>query len=230
VSVMRRPSFTTFETVFGVAHLTLATNLALLLGCLPLVVLLLTTDPALSWPLLALVAPTCAPALVAAFTVFRERGTSEDGIARTFARGMRQGWRPALTLGAVTTGAVVVLLVDIRYFADAGGAVGALVVPVLVLLTVLVVATVVLALVAVSEEPTARLRDVVRASLYLAVRRWYLSAGSLGVLSIQLAFLTSRPALAIGLTATPLLYVVWANARYTLTPVLAHETAPVVTA
>lgn len=249
MSGVRRISHTTLETIFGVAHLALGTNLALLIGSLPAVVLLVTTDPALSWPLLALVAPGCAPALLGAFTVFREHGFGPggpgqhgsgqdgatdagtgEGITRTFLRGVRQGWRPALGLGAMATGVVVVLLVDVRFFADAGGPAGALAVPVLGLLAVLAVATALLGLVALAEHPAARLRDVLRACLYLAVRRWYLTAFSLAVLAVQLAFGTLKPALAVGLTAAPLLYVVWANSRYCLTPVLAERPARAVTA
>ena len=55
---------------------------------------------------------------------------------------------------------------------------------------------------------------------FLAVRRWYLTLASLFVLALLLTLLTAKPALAIGLAAAPLLYVVWANGRYSLRPVL----------
>ncbi len=77
---------------------------------------------------------------------------------------------------------------------------------------------------AFAERPAVRLRDAARACLYLALRRWYLTALSLVVLAFLQTLLASRPALALGLAAAPLLYVVWANSRFTLRSVL--EPAP----
>jgi hypothetical protein len=85
-----------------------------------------------------------------------------------------------------------------------------------VTLVVLAVSIALLALVALAERPTARLRDVVRVSAYLAVRRWYLTVTSLIVLAVLVTLLASHPALALGLAASPLLYVVWANSRFSL--------------
>jgi uncharacterized membrane protein YesL len=215
---MRRIPHAAYETLFGVVYLGLMTNLLLLVGCLPVVVLLMTTDPAVSWPLLVFAAPSCAPALVAAFTVFREQARGGAGVVRAFVDGWRAGWRRALALGVLVTAVVVVLLIDVR--AVAGLDAGVLLVPVFGTLAVLVVAVGLLGFVAVSEEPGARLRDVLRVSAYLAVRRWYLTGASLAVLGVQGAFFAARPALAIGLSAAPLLYVVWANSRYSLRPVL----------
>ena len=76
------------------------------------------------------------------------------------------------------------------------------------------------ALVALAEEPGARMRDIVKAALYLCVRRWYLTALSLAVLGVQFGLFTTMPAIAVGLTCAPALYVAWANSRYTLRPVL----------
>ncbi len=61
----------TLGTIFDVVYLALMSNLLLVIGCLPLVVGLVATDPARSWPLLALVAPLCAPGLCAVFAVLR---------------------------------------------------------------------------------------------------------------------------------------------------------------
>ncbi|MFC7480077.1 hypothetical protein ACFQX7_08605 [Luedemannella flava] len=81
------------------------------------------------------------------------------------------------------------------------------------MLGILTVATGLLGLVTLAERPAARLRDVARACAYLAVRRWYLTAMSLLVLALLAQLVTARPALALGLAAAPLLYVVWANSR-----------------
>lgn len=224
---MRRITFTGYETVFSAVYLGLMTNLALLVACLPLVVLLVTTDPARSWPMLAVAAPLCGPAVAGAFTAFREHQAGGAGVLRAFATGWRTCFRRSLTLAALVTAVLVVLAVDVRALAPSS--VGVAAVPALAVLAVVTVATGVVAMVAITEAPEARLRDVLRASAVLMLRRWYLTGASLVALGVQAVFFTSSPALAIGLTAAPLWYVAWANGRYTLRPALA-ETPGVVTA
>ncbi len=221
---MRRISHETWTTVFSVVYLGLATNALLLVGCLPMVVVLLTTDTAGSWPLVALLVPVTAPALCAAFAVFS--GYSADptiGVVRTFWRSWRAAFRRAAGLGAVGAATLVVLGVDGRV--AWGRPAGTWAVPVLAVLALLVVATGLLGLVALAEAPRARLRDVLRVCLFLAVRRWYLTLVSLLVVALLLTLLSAKPALAIGLAAAPLLYVIWANSRYSLRAVLPREAA-----
>ena len=210
----------TYNQVFGTAYVALMTNLLLVVGCLPFVVGLVVTDPVRSWPLLALVAPLCAPALCAAFAVFAAfsaEGTT--AVVRTFATAWRSVFRRALTIGALTTAVLVILGVDARALWHSR--LGAVAIPGFATLAVLAVATGTLALVAVVERPSARVRVLVRAALYLSVRRWYLTAASLLVLLLLGALIASRPAIGLGLAAAPLLYVVWANSRYALLPALA---------
>lgn len=218
----------TLGAVFDLVYLVLMTNILLVLGCLPLVVGVLATDPARSWPLLALAAPLCAPGVCAAFAVLGAfTADHATPVIATFVRAWRASARPALALGALTTAALVVLGVDVR--AAWGHPIGAAAIPVLVVAMTLVVATALLAAVVIAERPGVRLRDAARVCLYLAVRRWYLTATSLAVLAVLQVLLANRPALALGLAAAPLLYVVWANSRFTLntafglTPGLAQQ-------
>jgi uncharacterized membrane protein YesL len=214
-----RPSLETYTQVFGTVYLALVTNLLLVLSGLPFVLVLVTTDPARSWPLLAVLAPVCAPGVVAAFTVFaRHAADGTTSVVRTFVRAWRVAFRTAACIGATVSAALVVLGVDVRALAPSRA--GALAVPALVVLVVLSVATGLLALVAAAERPTARTRDLLRASIYLAARRWYLTVVSLGALGLLGALLAAKPALALGLALTPLLYVAWANSRFALAPVL----------
>jgi uncharacterized membrane protein YesL len=231
----------TYSAIFHIVYRALATNALLLIGCAPVVVGLVVTDPTRSWPLLALVAPLCAPAVVAAFAVLstassvdlvRVVGTTRssrakgqpfaqdrrEGVVREFGRVWVASWKRATALGAMATAALVVLGVDIAW--AFGRPVGAVMIPVLVTLMVLVVATGLHVLVALAERPTARLRDLLRCSVFLAVRRWYLTVLSLIVLALLAALFATRPALAVGLAASPLLYVVWANSRFSLRPAL----------
>jgi uncharacterized membrane protein YesL len=213
-----------YETIFGLVHLVLMTNVLLVIAGLPMVAALLTTDPGRSWPLLALLAPGCAPGVCAAFAVLSaytdDRSTP---VAGTFLRAWRATFRRAFTLGGLTSAALVVLAVDAR--AAWGHPVGAAVIPVLLVAMTLVVATALLVAVVLAERPAARLRDAARICLYLAVRRWYLTIVSLAVLALLHALLATRPAIALGLAATPLLYVVWANSRFTLVPPLMRSAA-----
>lgn len=219
---MKRVSHDAWATILGVVYLGLMVNFLVLVAASPLVVLLMTTDPALSWPLLAVAAPLAAPALSGAFTAFREFGRGEPQVVRSFLRGWKATARKGMLIGAVASASVVVLLVDVRAVSASPASV--MIVPVLALLVVIAVATALVALVALAEEPAARMRDIIKAALYLCVRRWYLTALSLAVLGVQVGLFTTMPAIAIGLTCAPALYVVWANSRYTLRPVLDMDT------
>ena len=220
---MRRFSFESFHGTFGLVYLLLVTNVLLAASAAPLVALALTTDPARSWPLLAVAAAAAAPGGAAAFRAFGEHSAGGAAPVRAFARGYRDSWRHALAVGAIVAGTLTVLLVDVR--ALAASPAGVLVVPLLVVLSVLALGLGAVALVVVAEAPRARLRDVLRASAYLAVRRWYLTSASLVACGVQAALFAQAPALGLGLTAAPVLYVVWANSRYTLRPVLAAADA-----
>lgn len=215
---MKRISHDTFGAVIGVAYLGLMTNMLLVVTASPLVVLLMTSDPAASWPLLAIAAPICAPALTAAFTVFRDHKRGGTAVVRSFLAAWRATWRKAMTLGAIVTAVIVVVLVDVRFFAT--GPMSVVVVPALAIVALVAAAVALVGLVAIAEEPSARLRVVLKASLYLAVRRWYLTVVSLILLALQFALFTTVPAIALGVSMAPALYLAWANSRYTLAPVL----------
>lgn len=204
--------------IIGFVFLILVTNLALLVTALPLVLLLVTTDPARSWPLLAVAAPLAAPGVAAAFRAFREHVSGDLGPLRAFARGLRETWRAALVIGVAVTAVVLILVVDVRVLADSP--VSVVTVPVLAVLAVLTLMAGLLSLVAVAEVPHARAVDVLRAALVLGTRRWYLTAASLGALAVQVAVFATAPAIGLGVTASAVLYFAWTNSRFTLRPVL----------
>jgi uncharacterized membrane protein YesL len=207
----------TYEMVFGTVYTGLMTNLLLAVACLPLVVLLTATDPAATWPYVALTAPLLGPALAAAFAVFGAfSGDGSTAVVRTFARAWRRHLRRGLAIGALATGAVVVAAVDVAFFW--GRTSGAVAIPVLVTLAVGAVTTAVLALAAVPDLPGARLRDVLLAALVLGVRRWYLTAAALLVLALLVSVVAARPVVGLGFAAAPLLYAVWGICRFTLRP------------
>lgn len=208
----------TWASLIGMVYLALVVNLLLVISCMPLVALLMTTDPARSWPLLAVAAPLAAPGVAAAFRAFREHAAGGLGPVRAFIAGIRETWWRALVTGAAVTAVVVVLLVDVRMLSATPAAV--FTVPLLGVLAVLAVAFGLVALVAIAEVPGARFGDVLRASVHLAVRRWYLTAVSLAALAAQAAVFATAPAIGLGLTASAALYLAWTNSRFTLRPVL----------
>lgn len=194
--------------IFDLTYLALMTNVLLALALLPLLLALFN-------PVFLVASPLVAPGLCAAFAVF---AAHPGPVIGTFARTWRSSFRRATTAGTLTTLALLVLGVDVR--AAWGHPAGALLIPVLVVLIVLVTATTLVSLVALAECPDARLRDVLRATIFSVVRRWYLTLPSLAVLVLFEALFAAEPVLALALAASPLLYVIWANSRYTLTPVL----------
>jgi uncharacterized membrane protein YesL len=219
-----------FLAATNTLYAALISNLLLIIGCAPLVIGLLITDPARSWPLLALAAPLGAPAFVGVFAVMVSLSgpgiwkPDKEGRSRpitpvaTYARAWRTSLRRATTLGAMAMLLLVVLGVDIAW--AWGKTIGAAAIPVLVTCMVLVVAVTVLSLVALAERPAARLRDILRPALYLAVRKWHFTILSLGVLVMLLRIIAEKPAIGLGFLAFPLLYLVWSGSRYSLRSIL----------
>jgi uncharacterized membrane protein YesL len=208
----------TFGTIFNTVYAAVMGNLLLIVGCAPLTLGLLITDPARSWPLLALVTPLCLPAVVGVFAVMAALRDGHPSVLATFARSWRESFKRATVLGAIAVGALVVLGVDLAW--AWGGPGGAIAIPVLTVLMLLVASTTMLCLVTLAERPAVRLRDALRACLYLGLRRWYLTGVSLLVLLLLVQIIAARPAIGMGIAAAPLLYIVWANSRFSLRPAL----------
>lgn len=210
----------------GTLYVGLATNVALSVVLAPLLVVLVVVPGATaSWPFLVLLAGALgAPALTAAAACFAAHAaTGSTAALRTFAAAWARSLRRAVPLGLGAGAVLVVVGVDAVVLA--GTAVGALSLPVLAVVGALAVAVTVLAAVALAERPDARLRDVARPAVWLAVRRWPSTLLSLAVLALLGAAIAVRPAVGLGLAAAPLLYVVWAGSRWSLRAVL--DAAPV---
>ncbi|WP_167132795.1 ferredoxin-NADPH reductase [Paramicrobacterium chengjingii] len=208
-----------YATVFGTVFLAMGVNALLVVACVPFLALLMTTDPSLSWPLLAVTGALCAPGLAASFSVFRQHKSGENRVVKPFVDALRATWRAALAVGFLVAGVIVVAVVDLVMLVSTEA--GMLVAPVLTVVAVIALATGVVSLVAISETASARLRDIVRVAAVMSVRRWYLTAASLVVIGIQAAIVVAAPALGIGITSAACLYVVWAGARFALQPAVA---------
>ncbi len=190
-----------------------AVNVLLVLTAFPLIAVVMFTDAFALWPLVIVTAVLAAPGITAAFTVFARPG---DRVFRTFWRGYAATWRRATAIAAVAAAVAVVLIVDVRFFADTAFAQAAMVV--LVVTGLLVGGTALLAFAVVAEEPGISVRDAVRRGAWFGVRRWYLTALSIVGLVIYAAAFVTLPLLALSVLASPALYLAWTNSRFTLHP------------
>ncbi|MEU7861818.1 hypothetical protein [Nonomuraea sp. NPDC049141] len=209
----------TYEKVFGTVYVGLMTNVLLAVACVPLLVALaVVRDPLASWPFFVALSSLCAPALTGVFGCFAALGDGSTAVFRTFWAGYRRGGARALALWAAGAVAVSVLALDAVVVARTAW--GPAFVPFFATAAALVVAVVVASLVLLAEprpEPP-RLRDLVRPSLYLVARRWYLAATSLAVLVLAVAVILVKPVIGVLMLCSPLLYVVWSTIRFIVAP------------
>ncbi|NHI16604.1 ferredoxin-NADPH reductase [Microbacterium excoecariae] len=213
-----------YATAFGAAHLVLVVNALLVVGCAPLVAVLATTDPSLSWPAIACAAALTGPPVTGAFGAFRAHRDGERSVLRPFVRAARAGGWRALAVSAATSATVTVAAADAVLIAGESWAVAVL--PALVVVAALALATGAIALAALAEAPRTPLTRLGAVSAAVAVRRWPFSLATLAVAGAQAAVFVAAPALAVGITASACLYVAWAGSRHALTPVLRPEEVP----
>ena len=206
-----------YNRVFGTVYLLLVTGVLAVLSCAPFFAVVLFTPMSQTWPASALTAPLLGPAVAAASTVFGEH--SEDGtagVARDFVRAWRRHARRAVAVSGAATAAVVVLAVDT--VAAFGTPVGAVVIPVLVVLTALVVSSALVLLTALTVRPDVPVFRLWPACIVLTVRRpWHVlvALAAWGSLAAAIGF---APALAPALLTRPVLYLCWAGATATMRP------------
>ncbi|ROP42475.1 DUF624 domain-containing protein [Saccharothrix texasensis] len=209
-----------YARVFTTAYALLATS-ALVVGATgPFLAVLLFTPVTASWPLLVLTAPFLGPAVAAAHAVFGSLA-QDDGapVVRGFLRAWRRhGRRSAIVAGAAAA-LLVVLAVDVR--AAWGSPVGAVAIPVLVVLAALAAVTALVALTGVVEHPDVPLGRLLRACLFLALRRPQFTVVSSAALWVLAAAVGAVPVPALALLTGPALYVVWVGSRATLKPLRA---------
>ncbi|MGJ3191983.1 DUF624 domain-containing protein [Paenarthrobacter sp. FR1] len=219
------PGFETFGSIFGFIYTFLAGNVLLAVANAPLVLCLaLVADPAAAWPFFLALSVTIAPSLAGIFAAFR--ALNDDGGAvkpvAAFLRGYKRSFAKAALLGA---GAVAVLLflgVDLAVLQSNAQTVpgAALLVPLIVVVAAVTVSLTVTAIAGVVLLPEASMKSILKASLFLAVQRWYLSLAMLVLLGIIVSAAVMQPVLGIALAPAPLLFVIWSNASYAFHAVL----------
>lgn len=219
------PGFETFGSIFGFIYTFLAGNALLAVANAPLVLSLsLVADPAAAWPFFLALSVTIAPSLAGIFAAFK--ALNDDGAAvkpvAAFLRGYKRSFAKAAVLGV---GAVAVLLflgVDLAVVQNNVQSLpgAALLVPVIVVAAAVTMSLAVTAIAGVVLLPEAKLKSILKASLYLVAQRWYLSVAMLILLGIIVSASVMQPVLGIALAPAPLLFVIWSNAAYAFHAVL----------
>ncbi|AYG02295.1 hypothetical protein [Gryllotalpicola protaetiae] len=211
-----------FDLVFGYVYTGLAVNLCLAAANAPLAVgLLLVGNPLSAWPFFLLLSLTLAPSAAAAFAAFEAANAGGASPFAAFWRGWRRTAKPAFMVGAAL--GALVLLVGMDLATTAGTPAGALFAPVLLLAAALGVAVAVLVLTGLATTDV-RLGALAKASVFIALRRAPLSLLSLAAVAGACVFVLAQPVLGALLGAAPLLFIVFSNARASLS--LSEASAP----
>ncbi|WGM19935.1 hypothetical protein QEH68_18215 [Paenarthrobacter sp. OM7] len=219
------PGFETFGSIFGFIYTFLAGNALLAVANAPLVLSLsLVADPAAAWPFFLALSVTIAPSLAGIFAAFK--ALNDDGAAvkpvAAFLRGYKRSFAKAAVLGVGAVALLMFLGVDLAVVQNnvlsLPGA--ALLVPVIVVAAAVTVSLAVTAIAGVVLLPEAKLKSILKASLYLGAQRWYLSVAMLILLGIIVSASVMQPVLGIALAPAPLLFVIWSNAAYAFHAVL----------
>lgn len=219
------PGFETFGSIFGFIYTFLAGNALLAVANTPLVLSLsLVADPAAAWPFFLALSVTIAPSLAGIFAAFK--ALNDDGGAvkpvAAFLRGYKRSFAKAAVLGVGAVALLMFLGVDlavVQYNVQSlPGA--ALLVPVIVVAAAATMSLAVTAIAGVVLLPEAKLKSILKASLYLVAQRWYLSVAMLILLGIIVSASVMQPVLGIALAPAPLLFVIWSNAAYAFHAVL----------
>ena len=219
------PGFETFGSIFGFIYTFLAGNALLAVANAPLVLSLsLVADPAAAWPFFLALSVTIAPSLAGIFAAFK--ALNDDGGAvkpvAAFLRGYKRSFAKAALLGVGAVAMLMFLGVDLAVIQNNAAALpgAALLVPVIVVAAAVTVTLSVTAIAGVVLLPEAKLKSILKAALYLAVQRWYLSLAMLILLGIIVSAAVMQPVLGIALAPAPLLFVIWSNASYAFHAVL----------
>jgi len=215
------PGFEAFGGIFGFIYTFLAGNVLMAFANAPLVLCLaLVADPAAAWPFFLALSVTIPPSLTGLFAAFQ--ALHDDGAAvkpfAAYLTAYRRGFRKTAPLGLAAVAILLFLGVDLVIVQTMPAA--ALLVPVILVAAAATLAVTMTAIAGVVLHPETRLKNLLKAALYLAVQRWYLSLATLVLLGIIATAAILQPVLGIALAPAPLLFVIWSNTTYAYTAAL----------
>ena len=255
---MARGKFLNNETLASIGvfiYSALRLNLAMVVTCLPLIILCFgAVSPLRSVPAMLGAGVLSAPGIAAAVCTFRDAPgfrigladrligatpsdasarhsrtapvlagsywteADQDQIIRPYFRAYRRLAGRSILVALPTLGLALILGVDAA--ATMPQAWGALVFPMLLVCACLAVLSFFTTLVLVTELPRARWWPTLRAGLHMTIRRWYLALLSGAVLAVLIAGLIKQPVLTAVLAPSLLMYIVWANAHWSVLPLM----------
>jgi uncharacterized membrane protein YesL len=201
------------STVFNVLYLGITLNLCLALTCAPVWILATLVPLRNAWPWLTLAAILLAPGLAGAYAVFRAyRLDGTVTVPTTYGRAWARSWRRVWAPGVCLVAYLLVIALDLYVMGRWGHAKVAL--PVAVILAAMGLATACIAWIGLTTRPELARWDVVRASMYLAVRQPGRSLAILIALAVLAIAVWVQPVIGLGIVASPALFVVWTNAQH----------------
>ena len=215
------PGFETFGSIFGFIYTFLAGNVLLAVANAPLVLCLaLVADPAAAWPFFLALSVTIAPSLAGIFTAFKALNDDRGAVMPVAAvlRGYKRSFTRFAPLGLGAVALLLFLGVDLAIIQSMPAA--AVLVPLIVVVAAVTASLAVTAIAGVVLLPEAKLKSILKASLFLVIQRWYLSLAMLVLLGIIVSAAVLQPVLGIALAPAPLLFVIWSNASYAFHAVL----------
>ncbi|EEP69741.1 hypothetical protein MCAG_00068 [Micromonospora sp. ATCC 39149] len=213
----------TWTTVWSFVHRVLVVNLGLAVTNLPLLVALAVVAQPWRYPVFfGLLAIIVGPSLAAAFGYLARAATPADQPpVREFVRAYRQFFVPALARWTATVALLAILTTDLVVLHDSRY--GALLVPLLAVMAVLVLAASLQALALAVLAPRLGFGPAVRIAAYTAVRRAPLSLFSLVLLLVAALSVNQAPLLGLATVPGCALVAVWANSRAALAHLLPDD-------
>jgi hypothetical protein len=205
-----------FVKLTSVVYLMLGVSVLTTAATVPVWMVALGTDLALTWPALVITAPLFGPAAYAAFACFDDHLEGGLKVVSVYARAWRAGLRPGGTLGVAATLLGTVLVTDA--VALAGSKSFALALPALATTGAVGLVTFFTCVGAAREFPAVKLRHLAKASLFCSVRGMGWSLVTLCAWALWGWFLTRNAVLALAVALGPILYLVWANSGHSLGP------------
>ena len=200
--------------MFALVYTGLMVNVALIVANLPLAFFLFAVpDPLASWPFFLVLSLTIAPSVVGAFGCFL--AMKDDGPPRpllAFWRSYRRNAVRAFVVGLAAGLVVAVVLLDLAVLASNPFA--PLIAPTFFVLGITALAVTIVALAGFALYRRASAWAIVKASVYLAIKRWYFSVMALVLVGLIAAAVLVQPILGAFLAPSLLLFAVWSNAHF----------------
>lgn len=201
-------SHSSWDLIWSHGHRVLVVNTAVVLTNLPLLAALAMVNQPWRYPVFfALLSLSVGPSLAGVFAYLHD--DDRPGV-RDFVRGYRRYFRRAALVWSLSTATTSLVATDIVLLHDSP--VGALLVPMLAVVALLVTSAAVLALTALVVQPGG-LRATLMAALRVSIRRWWVTLVNLALLLVAVVIVNQAPVLGLATVPGFILFVVWNNNR-----------------